>query len=221
MESPWHSLPEAAPFVLPSDASYVAAYNARAKQSYQIRLEALPEPFFGAFDARVVILLQNPGFSRDGNHVPETQSFIQQLRAYLQVGAAPHLHLAPNATGPGHDWWMRVTKPLRDATDRAQLAGELLSIEYFPYHSISFAHAHLRLPSQQFSFNLVRKAIARGSEIIIARGYELWLGAVPELANYPNTSRLSSAQNSSLSSKNLGPESFARIVHALSRAGVV
>lgn len=115
---------------------------------------------------------------------------------------------------------MRVTNQLRGASSRGNLANSLLSIEYFPYHSVSFAHSHVRLPSQQFSFDLVRKAIARDSEIIVARGFDSWVGAVPELAAYSRVCKLNSAQKSAMSANNLGPENFSRIVHTLSLAGV-
>ncbi len=215
MHNPWGLLPYADLFVLADDLPIVDAFNARAKPLYKIRTEAMPEPFFGPFDARVIVLLQNPGFSNDEQHIDETPEFKTALRDYFATGKGPHLHLAASARGPGHNWWMRKTKEFRATAGREAIANNLLAIEYFPYHSIKFAHARLRLPSQDFSFELLKSAIERGCEIIVARGFKLWVEAVPELALYSKVSRLNSAQNIALSSGNMGPDTFARIAATL------
>jgi hypothetical protein len=52
------------------------------------------------------------------------------------------------------------------------VADSILCVEYFPYHSQSFNHSRLRLPSQEYSFQLVREAIRRRVIIFncVARG---------------------------------------------------
>lgn len=216
--NPWVDLPSTAPFVLPSDAPLVDAFNGKAHPLHRIRTEAIPEPFFGRFEAPVVLLLLNPGFSRDGQHIPEAPEFVQAMRSYLRTGDADHLHLAPEASGPGFAWWSRATRALREATSREAVARSLLSIEYFPYHSISFGHGRLRLPSQTFTFDLLRRAIERSAMIIAARGYRIWLDAVPALASYPHLLRLRSPQRISISPGNLGAGPFESVVAAVEGA---
>ncbi len=87
---------------------------------------------------------------------------------------------------------------------RARVAKRLICVEFFPYHSKRFGHADLRLPSQQYTFQLVRLAIARSALIILSRGKRLWLGAVPELISYRCLAELRSFRSASLSPKNLG-----------------
>jgi hypothetical protein len=42
-----------------------------------------------------------------------------------------------------------------------------------------------RVPSQEYSFSLVRQAIEKGKPIVIMRSREIWFRYVPELRNYP------------------------------------
>jgi hypothetical protein len=88
----------------------------------------------------------------------------------------------------------------------------MLALEFPPYHSKRFAHAHLRLPSQQFTFELLRRAIKRGAVIVCVRGFREWVVAVPELATYPVV-RTRSKQAAALSSRNLS--NFRSVVKAL------
>ena len=114
----------------------------------------------------------------------------------------PFYYLDPAEHGPGTKWWCRAAGALMKESSRAALARELSSLEFFPYHSRSFGHAHLRLPSQEYTFGLLRKAIERGAVILLTRGESLWRGAVPELAGYPNCFRVKSWRSASISPRN-------------------
>lgn len=216
MHNPWFDLPGRAPFVLPFDAMNVKAFNARVAPVQRIHLEAMPEPFLGRFEARVVVLMLNPGFPADGVDVPESAAHVARLRQSLATGVVPHLHLVPSAEGNGAAWWKRTTRALVAATSAAVVAEQLLTLEFSPYHSIQFAHGHLRFPSQDFTFHLLRAALARGAEVVVARGFEWWVSAVPELYDYARLHRPRSPQQSAMSAGNLGTESFTQVVSALS-----
>lgn len=216
MSNPWSDIPHLAPFVLPCDRPFVDAFNTIADERTLIRSELLPEPFFGPLDAPVVLLLLNPGFHPDDAAVHARDDFARLLRAALASGAADHVHLAADASGPGHHWWARAVSPVVRATSRGAVARGLLAVEYFPYHSIAFAHAHIRLPSQRFSFGLVQDAMARGAEIVVGRGYDIWLGALPGLGSYSRCTRMKNPRRTSLSPGNLDdPHAFGRIVDAV------
>jgi hypothetical protein len=58
MLNPWGDLPDRAPFVAPADATYINRYPT-ATQGLQ--LDLLPSPCLGKPDARVYLLLLNPG----------------------------------------------------------------------------------------------------------------------------------------------------------------
>jgi hypothetical protein len=72
------------------------------------------------------------------------------------------------------------------------------------------------LPSQQYSFDLVRRAIKREAVIVLTRGEKRWLKAVPELREYRHLIRLAERQRASISSGNcLPPERYAEIVETI------
>lgn len=202
--NPWAALPKRSPYVLPNDAPYVHAFNQTASEDQRIELDALPEPFFGSFEAPVVILLQNPGLSpRDLRH-HKRPDFSAALRSNLIARQRlDHFHLLDATHGPGHDWWHRCCRELILEVGLDQLASKLLTLDFSPYHSKRFGHAHLRLPSQAFTFDLLRRAIQRRAWVVRARGYKAWVGAVPELASYTRVLKTNSPRSVALSPGNL------------------
>jgi hypothetical protein len=105
---------------------------------------------------------------------------------------------------------------LAKATSQVAVARGLLAVEFFPYHSVGFAHGQLRLPSQTFTFGLVQDAMDRGAEIVVGRGHDYWLGALPALDQYDRLSRLRSPRRTALSPGNWDdPKTFARVAAAL------
>jgi len=222
--NPWHTLPLVPPFVPACDAPWLPLLQSSVSvdddkaRSVALNLDLQPEPFFGAHAAPVVVLLLNPGLGDEDARHHQRGDFTRALRAHVQSdGGAPHFHLLDSSKGPGHQWWLRQIKPLLTASGCTleQLAARLLCIEFFPYHSKSFAHDHLRLPSQHFSFDLLRRAMRRDALVLCMRGFRYWSGAVPELANYSGLLRPKSHRSASLSEGNLGADGFARLLSAL------
>ena len=137
----------------------------------------------------------NPGFSPNAiRH--ETHEFFTLSRNNLRHdgGEYPFYLLTPSLDVPGRAWWEQKLSRLIQAKGLKAVAHSLLCVEYFPYHSTRFAHAKLRVPSQQYSFGLVRSAMARNAAIVVLRSEKLWRAAVPELDTYPRL--VSSAQSS-------------------------
>ncbi len=94
------------------------------------------------------------------------------------------------------------------------MAQGVLCVEYFPYHSRRFQHRRVQVPSQKYSFGLVRQALNRGAVIIVLRGQRLWLAAVPELQSYRSLYRTNSVQNPILSPRNC-PEGYEHAAEVL------
>lgn len=212
MRNPWQHIPQAAPFVLPDDRSYIDAYNAReTKLDHFVNLNYTPEPRLGPIDAPVVLLQLNPSY--DAAH-PEGHPNFEDSHRHLESlkdEFHPHVGLVP-----GEAWWQRCLGALVSAVgNRAQVARCLCSIEFFPYRSRKFSHGQIRLPSQSYTFELVRAAIDRGAIFVVARNFRLWLAAVPELLPLQGAHRLyvlKSARRISLSEKTLPDRAFAQIV---------
>jgi hypothetical protein len=208
--SPWSQLRPARECVLASDAEYVKAFNRRATANTRIKTTLIPEPYFGDAAAPVVLLLLNPGVSRSDARWHAISDYRRRLLESVQsTKPAEHFHLRSEADAPGATWWRRACRPLVEGLGLDEVAGfdllskRLLCVEYFPYHSKTFAHGHLRLPSQEYSFRLVAEGVARGAEVVCMRGEKAWKGAVPALEGYKRYRKLKNPRASALSAKNV------------------
>jgi len=216
MTNPGLNLRSRPPYVAPDDRPLVEWFNHTAKPSARIHVELLPEPYVGQFRAPVVILALNPGFSSADRRAHATPDLRRAVISCLrgQRTQHPFHYLAPTARSPGARWWRAAVRHLIDDCGLRRVTEGLLSVDYFPYHSKTFQHAYLRLPSQPFSFALIRAAIARDALIVLARGARLWYGAVPQLLRYRRVIRLSNVRRLYLSPATLG-SSYGRVTRAL------
>jgi len=208
--NPWTTLPSRPPFVTPADLPYVETFNSGEREYHGawIHTGRVPEPRQGPIDAPIVMLQQNPSYSGRPPQAPLSEPEAAKLRDALIDEGSPHLGLrSPN------DWWDRTCKALLAKFGRERLATRLVSIEYFPYPSAKFAHEALRLPSQSYTFALVRAGLSRGAHFVITRGANLWFGAVPELYSFQEKCvfRTKSPQNASLTPGNLPAGVFDRL----------
>ena len=201
-ENPWVELPTEAPFVLSCDRPFIDLYNKITKaKSFHVHTSLLPEPFHGNLGAPVVVLLLNPGVGTQEEKLHKNAAFAQALRnSITQAISVEHFHLVDESNGPGHVWWKKACKALLHVES---LPSRLLSVEFSPYHSRSFGHGHLRLPSQEYSFQLVKQAMQRGALIVCMRGQSFWFGAIPELATYDRLLKLKNPRSASLSPGNV------------------
>jgi hypothetical protein len=215
IQNPWERLPQLAPFILPEDAARVASFNESAPEDLRLHLDVLPEPFVGRREAPVVLLNLNPGYSPEGPRFHGDPSFAARLRRnLLHLPAEYPLYLLdPEVTGPGHDWWKSKLRHLIKQVGYRGVANGVLCVEYFPYHSRRFKHGRLSLPSQQYSFSLVREVLERQAVVILLRGRRLWFRAVPELQSYP-LYRVKNWRKPTISPRNC-PEGFERAVEVL------
>ena len=201
--NPWHRLPHEAPYVLASDRLAVEVFNESAPPHVRLHVETCPEPFFGALDAPIVVLLLNPGVSDDGQYDPELHATVTGAQT-----SDEHFYIHAD-----NRWWRKLVRAL--AEHRSNVARHVLSIEFIAYRSKSFGCGHLRLPSQEYAFALVRRAIERNAAVVIVRGARHWIGAVPELHGYENLIRIVNPQSASLSSSNLKADGFQRLLAGL------
>lgn len=214
LQNPWHSIPPKPPFVLQSDAAFVRAFNRRRSAASRIDDSLLPEPCFGRRDAPVVVLLLNPGIGTQERRHHRRAAFREALRKDLSRGKPTHhFHLVDPTRGPGFRWWHRKCRQLIADVGEEAVSRNLLCIEFSPYHSRTFAHPFLRLPSQEYGFALLRAAIKRNAVVVCMRGLSQWLGAVPDLDQYPNLLLPRSTRSATLSPRNI--PHYRRLVSAL------
>jgi hypothetical protein len=213
--NPWTTLPYSSPYVLPQDKQ-----ASETDKSYAyLRLDTLPEPFIGRLnDAAVVFLALNPGFAQTDIDLNMNSSrFVSAARANLSNRInTPFYYFAGGLefTG-GYKWWRSKLGPLiKDGVRLETLAKKIMCVEYFPYHSVTYKNLKNIIPSQNYSFSLVRQAINENKIIIIMRSKKLWLETVPELTNYPFL-ELNSSQNVIISPRNIGEINYANLLSAL------
>ncbi len=208
--NPWLKVPKEAPFALPEDESYISAFNkANTRgENYEINLNHMPEPRLGPIDAPVAILQLNPSC---GDMAPQDRQTINYKN--LQNEQTPHLGITQN-----DPWWTsRLRTLIMDVNEQELVARNICSIEYFPYSSKNFAHSHIRLPSQTYTFSLVRNFIKQGSIIIVTRGIQLWAAAVPEIMKGLGKSVFitNNPQSAYITKNNLPNNSYEKIVAAI------
>lgn len=202
--NPWTALPLRAPFVLDGDRAAIDAFNRKASADRRIETDLLPEPYVGRLDAPIVLLLLNPGVSDEDFALHRRAAFRARVRAChrQKPTAYANYYLAPAITGPGAKWVTRVMRPLLVEFGAKAVANCVTLLEYFPYHARKFAHRSVRIPSQDFTFDLLRSAISRDAAIFITRGEDDWQAAVPELLDYPRAFTTRSKQNVVVSPNN-------------------
>ncbi|MSQ94320.1 MAG: hypothetical protein EXR98_07160 [Gemmataceae bacterium] len=217
--NPWTELPLGPPFVLPSDEALVKKANARwgASHRFFVHDAFLPEPFQGSTTAPVICLSNNGGIGA-GADIRNDAIYREKWRRNLlhEPLDYPLVFLDPELAEYGRRWWEQKTKPLIAEFGRKVVARSILNVLYYPYISQNFDPSHLRLPSQDYSFGLVRDAVNRNALIVLMRtGQEkLWKEAVPELNGYNHFLRVSNPQNPAISPGNLGRD-FQRVVEAI------
>jgi hypothetical protein len=206
MTNPWASLPTTGPRACPADLPALKAFNVAAAPKHRFDLSLYPEPFFGSQHASVVLLTLNPGW-----HAEDSQTHSQPMFVDLAVRSLTHalhpypfLHLQPNAQWPGARWWRQRARELIEATTFDAVAKQIACVQFVPYHSPEFARSSPSLPSQAYSFGLVRAAMARGAEIVVLRSRKLWLDAIPELQTYARLHMARNPRSPYLSRGNLG-----------------
>jgi len=214
--NPWLNLPIKEPYILADDLSVIEGH----KNFVGLRLDTMPEPLVGGLDnASVVFLALNPGFTDSDVEVNmKLPKFIEKCKANLNdpFGSEFYYFTGDLETTGGYKWWSAKLKPLIAAgVTYESLKSKMMMVEYFPYHSINYKHIDRFTPSQLYSFEIVREAIRRGKTIVIMRSKNLWIEAIPELANYSYMT-LSSAQNVIISPKNIGELNFRVLLSELS-----
>lgn len=225
MRNPWQDLPESAPFVLPDDAPVVEAWNKYASEREQLRLDLVPQPWLGRWDAPVVVLNLNPGIGSTDVDDQLRPDVMEAARRNLmhEPQRYPHFFLDPQMaeTGGGRWWARRCLASLVRATGDAKLVAErVLGLEFYGYHSKSFSGLPVTMPSQHYVFSGLQAAIERNAIVLVMRGIRFWAAAVPDLADHARCFVTKNPQTASVSAGNLEPDHYEQILQALDEGGI-
>ena len=189
LENPWADLPKESPFVLPQDKVVLDKYSPKLVGDYAIRLDTLPYPYLGSpSDATILLLALNGGFSDQNLHyIQNDPYYVEQRRQSLIFESRyPFFYLDPVISYTlGYKWWYRRLRYFIEKYSLETVASRFACVQSFPYCSKRYKALPQRVPSQEYSFSLVRQAIEKGKPIVIMRSREIWFRYVPELRNYP------------------------------------
>jgi hypothetical protein len=202
LKNPWTTLRDKE-FVFNDDLRLIREHNAKCKSSdHKINLNVFPEPFIGNPNAPLWLLNLNPGFvKKDLRHTPETIA-MQKRSAALKADDFWYLDERYKSAA-GHGWWTQKLGELIDGYTVDQVKKNVFCVELFPYHSKKWrSTTKSLLPSQQFTLELVKHAVAEGKKFIIMRQFLNWLRLVKDLERARYTC-LRSPQNGAISRRNL------------------
>jgi hypothetical protein len=212
IQNPWINLPDTAPYIAPIDKLYVN------DSISHLHLEIQPTPYLGNLkSADVVVLALNPGFVPEDLIWYPSPIFTELHRCNLEGNSQPAFFaLDERLSGSGaYIWWRRILKGLNNAgVSYDILAQKIMCIQYFPYHSVTYTGLSQTLPSQEYSFHLLREAIKQRKKIVVMRSEKLWLEDVPELASTEYI-KLKNPRNPTLSPANMTIEQFQSLINTL------
>ena len=134
-----------------------------------------------------MLLQANPRWGEGDEQVWQrpgvTERALEAARAVH--GGAFHWLADDVSDTTGGRWWRNCLRGLT-SPDRsyADLSTRVLALEFHGYHSPQWSALPITLPSQRYTFDLVRQAIDREAVIVALRALRSWQVAVPELMRY-------------------------------------
>jgi hypothetical protein len=125
--------------------------------------------------------------------------------------------------GRMHWIWEELAKKAGIDEEAAKkiVANTICEVLYFSYKSKQFSMTDRTVPSQEYTFELVREAIKRGALIIIMRSQKLWEKKVPELKKHKEKGLvyvLKSPRHITISPGNISPEGFDKLIETIMAA---
>jgi len=219
-DNPWQDFAKSESMVHQLDRESVSQHNAKAKPEHQFLLQLAPEPWIGNLEGKLLVLYANPGATESdirgelrNEHDLIVDKSIKNLNQKLTN--YPHFFFDPELDGTtGSTWFLKKYRRLIEATSRERVAKNLVTCELAPYHSKNWYQPKIMPPTQEFTFNIVRKAIDRKATIVVGRGKKIWEKHVPELIGYPLVCEPNSKQNASISPGNY-PNDFNKILNSI------
>jgi hypothetical protein len=216
--NPWVNLVKEPPFVLQDDKLILDKYIHLLKGTAQLRFEAVPMPYIGnPLTAKVLLLALNPGFREDelsvmNSYPAGVEADIKNL-TFANVPPFYFIDKKYNFTG-GFRWWFKRLRLLIENCGVETVATSVACVQFFPYHSVEYGGFPELIPSQAFSFELVKNAIKEKKLIVFMRSKKIWFEHIPELINYPFL-ELKSPRSPFVTPANLSKEGFELIVDTI------
>jgi len=236
MENPWKEIKNKE-YVLLKDQERIKEFNINTKTiEHKIQTQLIPDPFFGNKDAKVILLMLNPGFGgKEVNDYKEINNFEEILLNNLKHANTQRHFFSLNETfakSEAFKYWSPKVKELNTLKfDNNFLSEKIFCINLFPYHSEKYKKLKGELlESQKYALYLLNEAIKKDDSLIISmRSYAPWAKAYSaeykeerafdDLVNDRKMLRISSYGNPTLSKRNLlqkdGFDGFEKLISKL------
>lgn len=197
IENPWLNI-SWGDSIADIDKEYLAKFSCFEK----IQRNTLPEPYTGDVRSNVYCLNLNPGSACVCNDSePQLkEDFTKYTLQTLRHEIDENMWFLLEKTA-GYDWWQQMTKELREYKKGQN--PRMFVIEYFPYHTVKGAYFPRKLPSYEYSNELIRQAMKKKKYIVIMRHRKEWLQRISGLEKYEQLVCLNSPQNPCLTKKNI------------------
>lgn len=221
MENPWINLKMINnEYIAECDRKHIQNFRYKLKNDFKLRLEGFPGPYTGnPQKALVYLLASNPGHSEGEEKIYRkyTELFLNNL-THSNV-EWPFLTFCPELRyTPGGIWWTEKLQSLINVTSIETVSNYVFNAEYFPYHSKKYKYINEILPSQEYTFFLVEKAMNENKIIIIMRSEEHWYRAVPKLKFYKYKTVLYNIRRPWITSGNMDSNIYNKIIIGLKNA---
>ena len=182
------------------DKEYLTKFSCFEK----IQKNTLPEPYTGDVKSNVYCLNLNLGDACvcDDSEPQIKKDFEEYTQKTLRHEINYNMWFRLKDTA-GYDWWQQKTKELREYK-KGQYP-RMFVIEYFPYHTVKGTYFPRKLPSYEYSNQLIRQAMAENKYIVIMRHRKEWLQRISGLEEYERLAYLNSPENPCLTKNNFKP----------------
>lgn len=182
------------------DKEYLTKFSCFEK----IQKNTLPEPYTGDVRSNVYCLNLNLGDACvcDDSEPQLKKRFEEYTQKTLRHEINYNMWFRLKDTA-GYDWWQQKTKELREYKKGQD--PRMFVIEYFPYHTVKGTYFPRKLPSYEYSNQLIRQAMAENKYIVIMRHRKEWLQRISGLEEYERLAYLNSPENPCLTKNNFKP----------------
>lgn len=225
MENPWISFNPLTeePLIHNADLPHVESFNQAMseKRDFVIAKHLEPLPYLGNPNADVVVLLANPGVSE-----PERQLTFRMNPEKSRLNRGNLIHAGsdsfktrihcPENRALESQWWKARVQALFERTTPANVADGIFIANFHAYHSRSWHPIPFTFPTQTYTFELVRRAVARDALILMSRNMVGWFTAIPGLYDHTYRKQFVSSRSVHLSPRNLGADVFESVVKRIS-----
>lgn len=182
------------------DKEYLTKFSCFKK----IQTNTLPEPYTGDVNSNVYCLNLNPGSACvcDDSEPQLKEKFEKYTLQTLRHDIDENMWFLLKETA-GYTWLQQMTKELREYKKGQN--PRMFVIEYFPYHTEEEAYFPRKLPSYEYSNQLIRQAMAENKYIVIMRHRKEWLQRISGLKEYERLAYLNNPRRPYLTKNNFKP----------------